>query len=79
MGVTKLESMIARTAAVCLAAALAALAVEIPAGTELHVRLETPLSAAKAKAGQAVETVVIRPLISNGAVVVPGAHASRAK
>ena len=64
--------MVARTAAVCLAVALAASAVEIPAGTELHVRLETPLSAAKAKAGQAVETVIIRPVISNGAVVVPG-------
>jgi hypothetical protein len=63
--------MIARTASVCIAAALAAWAVEIPAGTEIQVRLETPLSASTAKPDQPVDVVVIRPVIAESGVIVP--------
>jgi len=51
--------------------AVAAAGVQIPAGTELHVRLQTPVLASTAKANQAVATVVIEPVMSNGQTVIP--------
>jgi hypothetical protein len=51
--------------------AAAAVGIQIPAGTELHVRLQTPVLASTAKPNQAVEAVVIEPVMSNGQIVIP--------
>ena len=42
-----------------------------PVGTEIHVRLKSLLSSNTAKAKDAVEAVVVTPVVVNGAVVVP--------
>jgi hypothetical protein len=63
--------MLARWSAICFVAAAIAADVQIPAGTELHVRLQTPVAATTTKLNQPVEVVVIEPVISNGQIVIP--------
>ena len=47
------------------------LAVEIPSGGELHIRLNAKISTADANAGQAVTAVVIAPYVVDGRIVIP--------
>jgi hypothetical protein len=63
--------MSSRWAAIFLISAVIAADVQIPAGTELHVRLLTPVAASNAKVNQRVEVVVIEPIISGGQIVIP--------
>lgn len=51
--------------------AAAALATEIPAGTEMQIRLVTPLDTATAKAKKTVEAVLIAPVLADGSIVIP--------
>ncbi len=56
---------------IAIFSAASAAAVEIPAGTELQVRLKTKISSASSKVGDSVEAVLIAP-----AVAAPGATAA---
>ena len=49
----------------------AAFAVEVPAGAELALRLKTKVSSSDSKAKDAVEAIVIQPVIVNGEFVIP--------
>ncbi len=51
---------------VCLAASAA----EIPAGTEIHVRLNTAINSSTAKAKQPIEMVVIAPVLAGGQIAI---------
>jgi hypothetical protein len=53
------------------ALAVPALAVELPAGTELQVRLKTKIASNASKPGDPVETTVIAPVTVNGALAIP--------
>lgn len=46
-------------------------AAQIPAGSQLHIRLTSKLSTADAKAGQPVTAVLIAPVLVNNAIVLP--------
>jgi hypothetical protein len=46
-------------------------ALEVPAGTAIEVRLKTKLSAAATKAGDAVEAIVIAPVMVGGEFAIP--------
>ena len=60
------------SAAALLAALPAlALAVEVPAGTELHIRLQSKLSSGAAKAGEAFQAQVVSPVVIDGQFLVP--------
>jgi len=48
--------------------ALSCLAREIPAGTELQIRLTAPLSSESAKVGQPISAVLIAPVVVNGQI-----------
>jgi hypothetical protein len=51
----------------------------IPAGTELYVRLKTPISSNESKADQAVEAVTIIPVLDQGRVVIPSGVAIKGR
>jgi len=51
-------------------AALPCLAHEIPAGTELQIRLSAPVSSESATAGQQISAVLIAPVAIDGAIVM---------
>ncbi len=51
--------------------ALAALAAEIPAGTELSLRLKSKVSTATSRTGDAVEAILIAPVVAGGSFVLP--------
>ena len=53
------------------ALALPALAVEVPAGAQLQVRLKTKIASNTSKPNDPVETIVIAPLKVNGALAIP--------
>jgi len=53
------------------ALALPALAVEVPAGTELQVRLKTKIASNTSKTNDPVETTVIAPVTVKGALAIP--------
>ena len=59
----------------CVGAAL--LGAEAPTGSEIHLRLKTKVSSNVSKAGEAVEGVLIRPVIDKGAVVIPAGAIAR--
>lgn len=62
---------------VALVPFLALNAAEIPAGTELHIRLKDKVDSSTAEPKQAVRAVLIAPVTRNGAVVIPaGAEVS---
>src|SRR5262245_16539330 len=44
---------------------------EVPAGTELHVRLKTKVSTTASKAKDPVEAEVIAPVVLNGQFLIP--------
>ncbi len=46
-------------------------AVQLPVGTELHVRLADQISSSMAKPKQPVKAVVIAPVLLNGEIIVP--------
>ncbi|MBZ5585264.1 MAG: LssY C-terminal domain-containing protein [Acidobacteriia bacterium] len=54
-----------------LALSIPSLALEAPAGAELPVRLKTKVSTQSSKAGDAVEAVVIAPLMAGGQFAIP--------
>ncbi|MGH9666659.1 MAG: LssY C-terminal domain-containing protein, partial [Bryobacteraceae bacterium] len=56
---------------VLFCAAQFATAVEISAGTDLQIRLSTPVAASTAKAGQAVQAAVIVPVFVGGQLAIP--------
>ena len=58
--------------AALLALALPAAAVEVPAGTELHIRLKAKVATNTSKAKDAVEAVTIAPVVIGGQFVIPG-------
>jgi hypothetical protein len=49
----------------------AALAIQIPTGADLHLRLTARISSADAKPGASVTAVLIAPVVLDGAVVLP--------
>lgn len=51
--------------------ALPALAIEVPAGTQLQVRLKTKIASDTSKPDDPVETMVIAPVMVNGALAIP--------
>jgi LssY C-terminus len=57
--------------AALLLPALALAALQIPAGTEIQIRLKDKLSSATAKVNDAVETVVVSPVMVDGQFVIP--------
>ncbi len=64
----------ARQSALSLALVLSATALAaavLPAGTELEIRLKTKVSSNASKPGQAVEAVLIRPVVIGGGIVAP--------
>jgi hypothetical protein len=62
-----------------LAVSVAALAGagEAPKGAELHLRLKTQVASNASKAGQAVEAVLIRPVVGEAGVLIPAGVALR--
>ncbi len=63
-----------RSVVVAVLLSSAALAVQIPSGTELQIRLKTAVAASSAKAGQKLEAVIIEPVVVNGQLaILPGA------
>jgi len=48
-----------------------AFAVQIPSGTELHIRLTNPISSATAKAGASVSALLIAPVVAGGDIAIP--------
>lgn len=63
--------MTARTVLIPVLFAASVWAADIPAGTELQVRLKTKVSSNAGKTGDPVQAVLIRPLIDGGQVVLP--------
>jgi hypothetical protein len=53
------------------ALALPALALEVPAGAQLQVRLKTKIASNTSKPDDPVETMVIAPVMVNGALAIP--------
>ena len=51
----------------------------IPAGTELYVRLKTPVSSNESKADQVVEAVTITPVLNQGKIVIPSGVAIKGR
>jgi len=47
-------------------------AVEVPAGTEIQIRLQTNLASNRSKANDPVEAITIEPVIIDGRIIVPG-------
>ena len=64
-----------RFAVLCFTVAL--LGAEAPKGSEIHLRLKTKVSSNASKAGDAVEAVLVRPVIDQGAVVIPAGVIAR--
>jgi len=56
---------------VALAASIPALALQLPAGTEIQVRLKAKVATPTGKAEDKVEAVVISPVMADGQFVIP--------
>lgn len=69
-GLNKVRSAVPLVA-VLVCVAPASRAVEIPTGTELQIRLTTPVAASAAKVGQAVKSVLIAPVFVGGQLAIP--------
>src|SRR5689334_19060442 len=54
-----------------LASSIAAAALQVPAGTEIQARLKTKVSTQTNKAKDAVEAVVVAPVMVSGQFVIP--------
>lgn len=66
-----------KSSALALMFPIAVVAVQVPAGTELEVRLKTKVASQTAKAKDAVEAVVISPVMVDGQFVIPSGAAVR--
>src|SRR5690348_5764972 len=51
--------------------AAASYAAQVPAGTELHIRLTSKISSADARPGAPVTAVLIAPVVVDGQIVLP--------
>lgn len=60
-----------RLAAVWLLLAAAAFGLDVPAGTEIQIRLKNKISSQNARVNDPVEAVVIAPAMVNGTFVIP--------
>jgi hypothetical protein len=56
---------------------MSALGLDVPAGTEIQIRLKTKISSQNARAKDPVEAVVIAPAMVNGKFVIPTGAAVR--
>ena len=65
------SSMRSASALLALAACVPAFALQLPAGTEIQIRLKTKVATPTAKAKDAVEAVVIAPVMVDGQFVIP--------
>jgi hypothetical protein len=75
-------SISSASALLTLLAALPAFALQVPAGTEIQIRLKTKVSTQNSKPQDKVEAVVIAPVMVNGEFVIPAGalvHGSVAK
>jgi hypothetical protein len=59
------------SAFLALAACLPALGLQLPAGTEIQIRLKTKVATTSSKANDPVEAVVIAPVMVDGQFVIP--------
>src|SRR5690242_15886228 len=59
------------SALAALALCLPAFALDVPAGTELQIRLQTKVSSQTAKPKDALEAIVIAPVMLDGQFVIP--------
>src|ERR1051326_6958649 len=58
-------------AAVVFCLAVPSFAIPVPAGTEINLRLKTKVSSASSKVKDAVEAMVIQPVMAGGQFVIP--------
>src|SRR5436190_4460910 len=65
------SSIRSASALLALFASIPALALQLPAGTEIQVRLKTKVATPTAKAEDKVEAVVISPVMAAGEFVIP--------
>lgn len=63
----------------CFCFAWALLGAEIPKGAELHLRLKTKIASNASRPGDAVETVLTRPLVGPSGVLLPAGVVFRGK
>jgi len=59
-----------RICGILLTAGCLASAVEIPAGTQVQVRLTSAINTSTAKVNQPFDAVVIAPVVSSGAIAI---------
>ncbi|MBZ5727527.1 MAG: LssY C-terminal domain-containing protein [Acidobacteriia bacterium] len=64
-------STIPRSSAVAALLCAVAFALDVPAGTEIQIRLKTKVSTQSSQAGDAVEAVVIAPVMVDGQFAIP--------
>lgn len=68
-----------RTACIWLLSALSASGVRLPSGSELEVRLQSPVASNAAKAGDRIQAVLIRPAVVGDRIVLPAGVTLRAQ
>src|SRR6516225_6981541 len=64
-----------RAAAIVVCAVSPIFAIPVPAGTEINLRLKSKVSSASSKVKDAVEAVVIQPVMAGGQFVIPAGAA----
>lgn len=57
----------------------AAAAAELPAGTQMEIRLKSKVASNKSKAGDAVQAIVLAPVVAGGQMVIPAGSVLRGK
>ncbi len=67
----RLPNFLKSSALAALFLSIPALALEVPAGTELQIRLKTKVSTQNARAGDPVEAAVIAPVMSGEQFLIP--------
>ena len=71
----RLSSIPRNSALAALLCALPALAVEVPAGSEIEIRLKTKVSTVNARAGDPLDAIVIAPVMVGNVSVIPAGAA----
>lgn len=74
-----MEEMKAVTAALLVFLIATAAGAELPAGTEIQIRLENGVASDKSKPGEIIQAVVIAPALASGQIAVPGGSKLRGK
>lgn len=59
--------------------AMTLLGAEVPGGVEIHLRLKTKVASNASKAGDAVEAVMIRPVVGKDGILIPAGVLARGK